>query len=292
MPASSSALSRAAALTLALFLATPAGCDDAFEVVPNPGGPDPAFEVFSKHVDVFGVGVYATAGVSDGKVLHAANVLAQYLDTDADGVVDDALVHAELLERSASMVLFPREGTRDEDDFFDADPPASLAIQGLYGNETRPGGSSRAGVRRDPGGGPPPGDLRRLVARLPGRVRGGSGVGDRRRHGRGPGRSRPAGPARLPPGAWYTYRDRTCDYACQVSEYVDWALTSLLGAQSYPGRLQEIRDEWTLNTAARLEGGDPTVHALLTDPSRAMPRVLPDGRYAGPAAAGFEAALR
>ena len=42
--------------------------------------------------------------------------------------------------------------------------------------------------------------------------------------------------------AWYTYDDETCDYACQVTEYTYWALTSILGAQS--NRLGDIGHEW------------------------------------------------
>jgi len=51
-------------------------------------GDGPFAEVFSKSVDVFGVMVVATDGVPDHKVLHAAGVLAQYLDNDEDGVPD------------------------------------------------------------------------------------------------------------------------------------------------------------------------------------------------------------
>ena len=41
---------------------------------------------FSKHVVVFGIDVYATANTGDDKILHACNVLAEYLDSDEDGV--------------------------------------------------------------------------------------------------------------------------------------------------------------------------------------------------------------
>ena len=44
---------------------------------------------FPKHVEVFGVHVHATAAAPDDKVLHAANVLAEYLDSGEDGVPDN-----------------------------------------------------------------------------------------------------------------------------------------------------------------------------------------------------------
>lgn len=60
---------------------------------------------FSKHVDVFGLNVFATSGVSDSKVLHAANVMAEYLDNDLDGVPDNINVANSLVCNQASLIM-------------------------------------------------------------------------------------------------------------------------------------------------------------------------------------------
>ena len=73
--------------------------------------------------------------------------------------------------------------------------------------------------------------------------------------------------------------DATCDYECMATEYFYWALTSILGAQSYPSRLQEISNEWELNTRDLVRNGNPDVFSLLTDPAWRLPTVLPDGTY-------------
>ena len=44
---------------------------------------------FTKYQNVFGVNILATEEVYDSSMLHAAKVLAAYLDNDQDGVVDD-----------------------------------------------------------------------------------------------------------------------------------------------------------------------------------------------------------
>jgi len=86
-------------------------------------------------------------------------------------------------------------------------------------------------------------------------------------------------PASYPAGAWYTYDDETCDYACMISEYIYWALTSNLGGQNFPGRYEEIGHEWKLNTPEKLRQGDPAIYELLTDPEYHFPTHLPDGNY-------------
>ena len=66
-----------------------------------------------------------------------------------------------------------------------------------------------------------------------------------------------------------------------ITEYTYWALTSILGGQSYPGRFDEIGHEWQLNTPERVKTGDPIVYGILTDPQYRLPTVLPDCEYKG-----------
>lgn len=87
-------------------------------------------------------------------------------------------------------------------------------------------------------------------------------------------------PSTYPADAWYTYDDKTCDYAsCQTIEYLYWALTSMLGAQDSSDRFAEIQHEWKLNTRSKVEEKDKAIFELLTDPRYKMPTVLPDGTY-------------
>jgi len=60
---------------------------------------------FSQCVSCWGVPIYATAGVPAPKLLHAANVLAQWLDNDEDGVPDCPAVLERLVADDASMIM-------------------------------------------------------------------------------------------------------------------------------------------------------------------------------------------
>ena len=65
-----------------------------FTIQDNPHVNQSGMACFTKYVEVFGLGVYAESGLSDEQVLHAADVLAELLDNDEDGVVDDlSLIH-------------------------------------------------------------------------------------------------------------------------------------------------------------------------------------------------------
>ena len=237
---------------------------------------------FSKRVDVFGIPVYATAGTPDSKVLHAANVLAQYLDNNADGEPDHAQVHAMMKKKKAAMMMAATERSFERLDVHRYIPERiwdAMVMQGLFGEETLPGWTRRgrfdatleevlhlithAGYAHvyPEVFGEKPGTQ---IAKAMDQARGG--------HFRRVPRSYPA-------GAWYTYDDRSCDYGCQVTEYTYWGLTSILGAQDYPGRGRDIGEEWRLNTRDKVRQGDPTLYRLLTDPKYRFPSILPDGKY-------------
>jgi hypothetical protein len=239
-------------------------------------------QMFSKQVDVFGLKVYATANTPDAKVLHAANVLAQYIDNNADGQPDNALVLKMMMKHKAGMIMTATERDLERLDVHRHIPEKvwdNMGLQSLYGEETLPGGADRgefdatleevlhlitqwgyANAYPDVFGEKPG----TAVAKAMDKARGG--------HFR-------RVPRKYPDDGWFTYDDRTCDYACQITEYIYWGLTSILGAQDFPGRLEDISEEWRLNTVAKVKDGDPTLYKLLTDPQYAFPTKLPDGKY-------------
>jgi len=231
---------------------------------------------FAKQVTVLGIRVVATNTVADEKLLHAANIMAEYLDNDEDGVPDNPKVLDALVSQNTILVM-----AKDEDELRAIDrgalPPG--AKQSLYDYETRPGGAAQgvfdAALEEiihpitDVGYalaypdvfGTQPGSE---VAAIMDEARGGQFLDV---------------PEKYPDDAWYTYYDETCKYDCQVTEYIYWALTSILGAQDFQGRLGRIQEEWRYNTAEKVKAGDPKIYALLTDPQYKFPTVLPDGKY-------------
>ena len=84
-------------------------------------------------------------------------------------------------------------------------------------------------------------------------------------------------PKSYPDNAYFTYDDKTCDYECQITEYFYWGMTSVLGGQQAPGRLEVIEEEWRLNTPAKVAERDPELFDLLTNGQFDLPTVLPDG---------------
>ena len=81
---------------------------------------------------------------------------------------------------------------------------------------------------------------------------------------------------KYPKTAYYTYEDKHCDYECQITEYLYWGVTSMLGAK-IAWTLQRNKEEWRLNTPEKINGRAPELYELLSDPNNGLPTTLPDG---------------
>ena len=250
-----------------------AGNDPNFTIVAHS---DNGFSSFNRKVVVFGIDIYAVSSVEDTKLLHAANVMAQYLDNDEDGTVDDQLVLDKMLENKAFMVMW-----KNENDLDNIEPPSGREGQDLGNDETHPNFVSNGRM------GEFDASLEEVLhiinsaghsAAYPNAFgqRVGSDLANAMDIARG-GQFITI-PNLYPANAWYSYDDQTCEYAsCQTIEYLYWAITSILGAQE--NRLNEIDNEWRLNTRQKVEDTDTAIFALLTNPIYKIPTILPDGTY-------------
>ncbi len=233
------------------------------------------FKYFCKTTEVFGIKIYATENVANDKIFHAASVLAQYLDNDEDGVVDNQLVLNELVEKKVWLLMVENESELDAAIRI---PPMGKPFQDLHDEEvTLINGSPRFDASLE--------EVLHLItqhgyAEVYPNIFGenkDSEIAKAMDMARG-GYFKNV-PNSYPSNAWYTYDDKTCDYSCQITEYTYWALTSIIGGQNYQGRLDEIKQEWRLNTKEKVKNSDPIVFSLMTDPQFSLPKNIPDGKY-------------
>ena len=247
------------------------GNDPNFEIVANI---DEGFSDFNRKVVVFGIDLYAVPAVADFKLLHAANIMAQYLDNNEDGTVDNVLVLDHMLANKAFLVLWKQE------DDLDFEPPQDRLGQDLGNDEIFPYFVENSKT------GPFDASLEEVLhlvnyaghsfayPKIFG-LTAGSELANAMDIARGGQFFNIPDP--YPTDAWYSYDDETCEYDCQSIEYLYWAITSLSGAQE--NRLNVIGHEWKLNTHALVELKDPAIYTLLTNPSYQLPTKLPDGSY-------------
>jgi len=245
-----------------------------------------ASNVFTKSVEVFGLRVLATNTVPDAKVLHTANVLAEYLDNDENGTVDQPEVLSKLLGNSnseiATMVLFESES---EQESFSGSLETLMQIltrsQNLFADEIFENGS--LGNDRDA----TLEEVLHLVTDLGWDEAFPDIWGERRGSSVANAMDLARGgyfeniPAQYPADAWYTYYDETSDYATQITEYVYWATSTHLGAQNWQGRNHSnYTNEWTPYTKEMLAQTDPAIVSLMTSDAYHFPIMkLPDGNY-------------
>ena len=117
-----------------------------FEVQPTNNAPQGFDRLFSKQVEIFGISIFATAKTPDSKILHAAGLLAQYLDNDDDGQPDNQLVIQAIHRSKGAVVMSATKQEADKIDVHRHIPEKvwnNMTILGLYAEETRPDGASR-----------------------------------------------------------------------------------------------------------------------------------------------------
>lgn len=229
---------------------------------------------FTKYIDVFGIHLLSTVNVPDSKLIHIANVLAQYLDNDADGSVDDELILDELLERNAFITI-----VRDDDEYSSLDIDSwesSGFINGTHvlGDSVMPSDGSFDGALE--------GVLKLIFDTGYSNVYSGtfglsvgSTISEYMDNARG-GYFKDL-PDLYDDDAWFHNLDEECDYSCQISKYFYWALTSILGAQE--DYCEDVSSEWEPCTSDLLESTDPDVYSLLTNGEFVVPTKIPDGNY-------------
>ena len=248
------------------------GNDPNFKIVLNT---DDNYEVFNRKVMVFNIPIYAFASVEDSKLLHVANILAQYLDNDENNLVDNLIVHDAIKADNGFLFLWK---TIEEKDSF-----------------TFPTGHKGKGIKEDTinliwHSNGHTGDFDASIKTLWNFM---TEVGFETTYpavfssqtnseislamdvARGGHFQNP--PATYPNNAWFTNTDVTCSYACQITTYNYWILSSMLNAQE--NRLTDIQSEWTLNTSDKVQNSDVKAWAIFTNANYNLPTRLPDGTY-------------
>ena len=279
----------------------------------------PTFEILSEHpvecvnesnvvdifIDVFGVYVIAPEDAPIEKVLHTANVLAQYIDNDEDGVPDDPKVLDILVEGGFVAPVWKSD---DRDKFWEANrgtpcedglrTAAGMYYGSDYGDNWAIGGIEKSYEEK---GVPGPWDTN--IEEIWHIVSYGwyeaypEYFGDREDRSskltvamdtaRG-GYFRDT-PKQYPDDAWYTYDCGEGGYGCQVHEYFYWIVATNIGAldpaltgkcvftdpegNGYPN------PEWGICTREELEQKDGLAFELLNDYGFNLPTVIPDGSY-------------
>ena len=238
-----------------------------------------AKKLFAKSKRVFGVRLFATENVEEKRFLHAANIMREYLDNDGDGRADSKKLVRSLKKEKACLTLFENESELDS--FLDKHEQklekTGLQFQDLLNDEIIL--SSDKSTRFDAS----LEEVFHLISdygysqinpKALGHTKD-SIIGGLMTDARGGHFTKT--PKNYPKNAYYTYDDKSCDYECQHSEFIYWAITSYLGGQNGPGRFEEIRHEWKLNTPNKIQASAPELYDFLSNPDLGLPTVLPDG---------------
>ena len=258
---------------------------------------------FTKGLTVFGISLLATSGVSDAKLLHAANVTAELLDNDENGTVDNTCVVAKLNDLSTYVTMYNTDSSEfNTDKLVDAEV---TKMTSLGANETvdnyADNVSHDASIE----------EIFHLITQygysnVYPTVFGESNTStatmaqamDVARGSTTPQRDLSAGDNSTGwdynntdcstagsvdntsnDKAWYFYADKTADYQTMQTEYMYWSVSSKFGMHDSAAGLTKASTEWCPNTKAKLLAQDPTIYNLIDNSTYAFPTVLPNASY-------------
>uniref|UniRef100_A0A6C0C2X8 Peptidase metallopeptidase domain-containing protein n=1 Tax=viral metagenome TaxID=1070528 RepID=A0A6C0C2X8_9ZZZZ len=284
---------------------------------------DSVSSIFDKYCDVFGIHVFATPKTPKDKVLYAGNVIAEYLDNDGDGEVDNPLVLKSMLSlpkmwkpgdepseqekekwkniRLQSAIYMSADANDSESmrnrlrqiPLIESEPyirQIEQVIHGggqdLYASET---GNNLKNVNGDDMFDASLEEILHLISsngyanaypKIFGENKD-SEIAKLMDKARG-GRFEEV-PDTYPNDAWYTYKDTTCDYRCQITEYFYWGLLTQLNADWKHRINGDLVNEWRIKkqdgSLMTLKERDSELHNLLTNKKFLLPTVLPTGNY-------------
>ena len=244
--------------------------------------------VFDKFVNVFGMYVMGTPEAPESFVNHSAGVLAQYLDNDEDGNVDNQKVLDFLVEANRVVPLWSQS---DSESFYEetnggalCEERVSFGASMFLDDKWALGGIKAAGDWDT--------NLEEIWHIITwgwdhaypvdfGVMRGNSQIGEAMDAARGGQLQNP--PETYPEEAWYKYYDPTCEYACQIYEYFYWILMANIGAldPQYTDKCESSKDEWHICTKEELQQIDPKAYDLLNNQGFELPTQIPNGLYRG-----------
>lgn len=248
------------------------GNDPNFKIIVNT---DAGFENFNRKVVVFNIPVYAFTTVEDAKLLHFANILAQYLDNDEDGIVDNLIVHNDLKANNGFLFIYSTD--LEKDSFIAPNGTNGVHISNadinLIWHSNGHTGTFDNSIET----------VWSFITKYGYEFTYPAVFGNQSNSeltlamddARGGNFQNP--PASYPASAWYTNSDINCDYACQLTKYNYWIMSSILGAQE--NRLTDIDSEWKLHTSAKVQSDDIKAWAIFSNANYNLPSVLPDGTY-------------
>lgn len=251
-----------------------------FEIEPNPNSSNPAFQCFSKYVNVLDCfEVYAQQNVSDEKVLHVAAVAAELLDNNEDGVVDDMILSYELQNSQALIPVFTFDGNSCMENFEDNYEGDGVSAV-LFRNEidpTQPGHwgddatveevihtinhVGHVSIYPDVFGLSPNSSIMSDAMDI---ARGGQFL---------------EVPNNYPEDAWYHYDDWTCDYECMAIEYLYWCIVTDMDILNDPQTCAGIANEWEPCSPELFETTDVIMHGVVNNLNYLLPQLAPDGNY-------------